>query len=51
LQPLDPWIANEQRRLVISVVTVNFHVRSIYGKLDGKLRSAATRYAIEHNLV
>jgi predicted ATPase/DNA-binding CsgD family transcriptional regulator len=38
-------------QLVISVVTVNFHVRSIYGKLAVKSRAAATRYAIEHHLV
>src|SRR5438128_6744352 len=38
-------------RLVIGVVTVNFHVRSIYSKLGVSSRSAATRYAIEHNLV
>lgn len=38
-------------QLVISVVTVNFHVRSIYSKLGVSSRSAATRYAIEHKLV
>jgi predicted ATPase/DNA-binding CsgD family transcriptional regulator len=38
-------------RLVIGVVTVNFHVRSIYSKLGVSSRSAATRYAIEHHLV
>ncbi len=38
-------------RLVISVVTVNFHVRSIYSKLGVSSRSAATRYVIEHHLV
>ena len=38
-------------RLVIGVVTVNFHVRSIYSKLGVSSRSAATRYAIEHRLV
>ncbi|MGZ3645403.1 MAG: LuxR C-terminal-related transcriptional regulator, partial [Ktedonobacteraceae bacterium] len=38
-------------RLVIGVVTVNFHVRSIYSKLGVSSRSAATRYAIEHKLV
>ncbi len=37
-------------RLTISVVTVNFHVRSIYSKLGVSSRSAATRYAIEHFL-
>ncbi len=39
------------RLLVIGVVTVNFHVRSIYGKLAVKSRAAATRYAMEHHLV
>ncbi len=38
-------------RLVIGVVTVNFHVRSIYSKLGVTSRSAATRYALEHYLV
>ena len=38
-------------RLVISLVTVNSHIRSIYNKLDVTSRSAATRYAIEHHLV
>jgi ATP/maltotriose-dependent transcriptional regulator MalT len=38
-------------QLVIGLETVNFHVRSIYSKLGVSSRSAATRYAIEHNLV
>ncbi len=38
-------------QLVIGVVTVNFHVRSIYSKLGVSSRSAATRYALEHRLV
>ena len=38
-------------QLVIGLATVNFHVRSIYNKLGVSSRSAATRYAIEHNLV
>ena len=37
--------------LVISVVTVNSHVRTIYSKLGVSSRSAATRYALEHHLV
>jgi DNA-binding CsgD family transcriptional regulator/tetratricopeptide (TPR) repeat protein len=44
----SPQIAE---RLVISVVTVNFHVRSIYSKLGVTSRAAATRYALEHHLV
>jgi len=38
------------KQLVIGVVTVNFHVRSIYSKLGVSSRSAATRYALEHHL-
>ena len=38
-------------RLVIGLVTVNSHVRSIYGKLGVTSRSAATRYAIKNELV
>lgn len=38
-------------RLVIGIVTVNFHVRSIYSKLGVTSRAAATRYAMEHHLV
>jgi DNA-binding NarL/FixJ family response regulator len=36
--------------LVISPLTVNAHLRQIYSKLGLTSRSAATRYAIEHNL-
>jgi non-specific serine/threonine protein kinase len=36
--------------LVLSVRTVNAHLRSIYRKLDVHSRSAATRYALEHGL-
>ncbi len=38
-------------RLVIGLVTVNSHVRSIYSKLGVTSRAAATRYAIEHELL
>ena len=38
-------------QLMIGVVTVNFHVRSIYSKLGVTSRSAATRYALEHHLL
>ncbi|MBI5029157.1 MAG: AAA family ATPase [Chloroflexi bacterium] len=38
-------------KLVISVRTVNTHLSSIYSKLGVKSRSAATRYALDHNLV
>ncbi len=39
------------RQLIVSPLTVNAHVRSIYNKLDVTTRSAATRLAIEHHLV
>jgi DNA-binding CsgD family transcriptional regulator/tetratricopeptide (TPR) repeat protein len=38
-------------QLVISLLTVNTHVRSIYSKLGVTSRSTATRYALEHQLV
>ena len=38
-------------QLVLSLLTVNTHVRSIYSKLGVTSRSAATRWAIEHKLV
>jgi predicted ATPase/DNA-binding CsgD family transcriptional regulator len=43
--------AQMAERLVIGVVTVNFHVRSIYSKLGVTSRAAATRYALEHHLL
>jgi ATP/maltotriose-dependent transcriptional regulator MalT len=38
-------------QLVIGLVTVNSHVRSIYSKLEISSRAAATRYALEHKLL
>ena len=38
-------------QLVISLLTVKAHIRSLYNKLGISSRSAATRYAIEHQLV
>ena len=38
-------------RLNVSVNTVESHLRAIYGKLGVTRRSAATRFALEHNLV
>ena len=38
-------------QLVIGLVTVNSHVRSIYSKLGVTSRAAATRYALEHELL
>lgn len=37
-------------QLIITTHTVHAHVRSIYGKLGITTRSAATRYAVQHNL-
>ncbi|MBV9707935.1 MAG: hypothetical protein JO125_11075 [Chloroflexi bacterium] len=37
-------------QLVISLTTVNSHIRTIYSKLGVSSRSAATRYAIEHRV-
>jgi predicted ATPase/DNA-binding CsgD family transcriptional regulator len=39
------------QQLVISRRTVNWHLTSIYSKIGVSSRSAATRYAIEHQLV
>lgn len=44
----NPQIAEQ---LIISPVTVNAHVRSIYSKLAVTSRSAATRYALLHHLI
>ena len=43
--------ADVAERLVVSLRTVHAHLRSIYRKLDLHTRSAATRYALEHDLV
>lgn len=48
-QGLSSAVIAEQ--LVISLATVNSHVRTIYSKLGISSRSAATRYALEHHLV
>lgn len=42
--------ADVAESLVVSIRTVNAHLRSIYRKLDVHTRSAATRYAVEHGL-
>jgi ATP/maltotriose-dependent transcriptional regulator MalT len=39
------------QQLVISPRTVNWHLTSIYSKIGVSSRAAATRYAIEHQLV
>ena len=53
LDLLTMGLTNAQiaERLVVSLSTVNTHVRSIYNKLEVTSRSAATRYAVEHHLV
>jgi ATP/maltotriose-dependent transcriptional regulator MalT len=53
LQLLATGLTSAQiaEKLVISLLTVNTHVRSIYSKLGVSSRSAATRYAMEHKLV
>jgi ATP/maltotriose-dependent transcriptional regulator MalT len=38
-------------QLMISLLTVKAHMRSLYNKLGISSRSAATRYAIEHHLM
>lgn len=42
--------AQVAERLVLSRLTVNSHLRSIYGKLGVTTRSAATRFALEQGL-
>jgi DNA-binding NarL/FixJ family response regulator len=37
--------------LVLSLHTIHAHLRTIYSKLGVTSRSAATRYAFEHQLV
>ena len=43
--------AHIANHLVISPRTVNTHLTSIYSKIQVSSRSAATRYAMEHQLV
>jgi DNA-binding CsgD family transcriptional regulator len=43
--------AQVAEKLVISRRTVNWHLTSIYSKLGVSSRAAATRYAIEHQMV
>ena len=43
--------AQVAEQLVISSRTVNWHLTSIYSKLGVSSRAAATRYALEHQVV
>jgi DNA-binding NarL/FixJ family response regulator len=47
----DLTSAQINERLVIGLVTVNSHVRSIYSKLGMTSRAASTRYALERKLL
>ena len=38
-------------RLILSPLTINAHLRSIYGKLEVTSRATATRFAVDHHLV
>jgi DNA-binding NarL/FixJ family response regulator len=38
-------------RLVLSPLTVNAHLRSIFSKIEVSSRASATRFAVEHHLV
>ena len=53
LRLLAKGLTNAQiaEQLVISRLTVNAHVRSIFSKLEVTSRAAATRFAVEHNIV
>jgi ATP/maltotriose-dependent transcriptional regulator MalT len=52
LRLLARGLSNAQiaEELVVSLLTVKAHLRSIYSKLEVTSRSAATRYALEHHL-
>jgi DNA-binding NarL/FixJ family response regulator len=43
--------AHIAEQLVISPRTVNNHLTSIYSKIQVSSRSAATRYAVDHQLI
>ncbi|WP_165423570.1 LuxR C-terminal-related transcriptional regulator [Ktedonosporobacter rubrisoli] len=53
LRLLAQGLSNAQiaERLVISPRTVTTHLSSIYGKIGVSSRSAATRYAVDHNVI
>jgi DNA-binding NarL/FixJ family response regulator len=43
--------AQVAERLVVSTHTVHAHLRSSYGKLEVSSRAAATRFAVDHQLI
>ena len=53
LRRVTSGLTNRQlaEELGVSTRTIDAHLRSVYAKLGVKSRSAATRYAIEHDLV
>jgi DNA-binding CsgD family transcriptional regulator len=53
LRRVTSGLTNRQlaSELGVSTRTIDAHLRSVYAKLGVKSRSAATRYAIEHDLV
>jgi predicted ATPase/DNA-binding CsgD family transcriptional regulator len=53
LRLLATGLSNNQiaKQLVLSTFTVNRHAQSIYGKLGVNSRSAATRFAMDHQLL
>ncbi len=53
LRLLAMGLSNKQiaEQLVLSPFTVNRHTQSIYDKLGISSRSAATRFAVEHQLL
>jgi DNA-binding NarL/FixJ family response regulator len=53
LRLLAEGLTNAQiaKRLVLSTITVNSYLRTIYSKLNVSTRTAATRYALDHHLV
>lgn len=53
LRLLGQGLSNAQiaERLVLSVVTVNSYLRSVYSKLGVSSRTAAIRFALDHHLI
>ncbi|HEY4386838.1 MAG TPA: LuxR C-terminal-related transcriptional regulator [Ktedonobacteraceae bacterium] len=53
LRLLAEGMTNAQiaKQLVLSTVTVNSYLRTIYSKLGVSTRTAATRYALDHHLI